>query len=235
MLSTNGTAPRTAQAAMRHSDIKLTMGTYTDPKLLEVREAMERLPSLNGSDIQTKTHVALHVALLPDNRGQNGAIAGKMERESNCEKNRGRRAVNPCNVNEKGPVTSCDITEPYVGPGGFEPPTSCTPSKRASQAALRPETEWRLKSKHFGLKSSNHSQTVYTDCRSSPTHALRIGHFSGETLPDRSLRSTFSRLPREFREGICESQCNRLASTAFERGRESAGFSALPIASHLRQ
>ncbi|MDY3555746.1 site-specific integrase [Gemmata sp. JC717] len=45
LLSTTGTAPRTAQAAMRHSDIKLTMGTYTDPKLLEVRQALERLPS----------------------------------------------------------------------------------------------------------------------------------------------------------------------------------------------
>ena len=36
MLSTTGTT----QAAMRHSDIKLTMGTYTDAKLLDVREAM---------------------------------------------------------------------------------------------------------------------------------------------------------------------------------------------------
>ncbi len=26
-----------------------------------------------------------------------------------------------------------------VGPAGFEPATSCTPSKRASQAALRPD------------------------------------------------------------------------------------------------
>ena len=45
MFSTTGTAPRTAQAAMRHSDIRLTMGTYTDPRLLAVREAVERLPS----------------------------------------------------------------------------------------------------------------------------------------------------------------------------------------------
>lgn len=48
MLSTTGTAPRTAQAAMRHSDIKLTMGTYTDPKLLEVRQALERLPKFTS-------------------------------------------------------------------------------------------------------------------------------------------------------------------------------------------
>ncbi len=37
---------RTAQAAMRHSDIRLTMQTYTDPKLLDVRGAVESLPDL---------------------------------------------------------------------------------------------------------------------------------------------------------------------------------------------
>ncbi|MGZ0174332.1 MAG: tyrosine-type recombinase/integrase, partial [Planctomycetales bacterium] len=31
MLSKGGVQPRTAQAAMRHSDIRLTMGVYTDP------------------------------------------------------------------------------------------------------------------------------------------------------------------------------------------------------------
>lgn len=49
MLTASGTAPRTAQAALRHSDIKLTMGTYTDPKLLDVRQAVERLPALRAT------------------------------------------------------------------------------------------------------------------------------------------------------------------------------------------
>jgi len=31
---------------MRHKDIKLTMGVYTDPKLLDVRGALEALPAL---------------------------------------------------------------------------------------------------------------------------------------------------------------------------------------------
>jgi integrase len=46
LLSKGGVAPRTAQAAMRHSDIKLTMGVYTDPKLLDVRGALGTLPLL---------------------------------------------------------------------------------------------------------------------------------------------------------------------------------------------
>jgi len=46
LLSKAGVFPRTAQAAMRHSDIGLTMGVYTDPKLLDVAGAVELLPTL---------------------------------------------------------------------------------------------------------------------------------------------------------------------------------------------
>jgi integrase len=37
LLSKGGVAPRTAQAAMRHADIRMTMNVYTDPKLLRAR------------------------------------------------------------------------------------------------------------------------------------------------------------------------------------------------------
>jgi hypothetical protein len=46
LLSKSGVAPRTAQAAMRHSTINLTMNTYTDPKLLDLVGAVEALPAL---------------------------------------------------------------------------------------------------------------------------------------------------------------------------------------------
>ncbi len=46
LLSVAGVAPRTAQAAMRHSTLDLTMNVYTDPKLLDVAGAVEALPSL---------------------------------------------------------------------------------------------------------------------------------------------------------------------------------------------
>jgi len=45
-LSKAGVSPRTAQAAMRHSSIQLTMNTYTDPELLDVRGALNALPDL---------------------------------------------------------------------------------------------------------------------------------------------------------------------------------------------
>jgi hypothetical protein len=47
LLSMGGVAPRTAQAAMRHSKIDLTMSVYIDPKLLDVRAALNALPVLS--------------------------------------------------------------------------------------------------------------------------------------------------------------------------------------------
>ena len=46
LMSKGGISPRTAQAAMRHSKIDLTMNVYTDPKLLDVRGALDVLPAL---------------------------------------------------------------------------------------------------------------------------------------------------------------------------------------------
>jgi integrase len=45
-LSAAGVSPRTAQAVMRHSDIKLTMATYTDERLLDSAGAVALLPHL---------------------------------------------------------------------------------------------------------------------------------------------------------------------------------------------
>jgi integrase len=45
-LAKSGVAPRTAQALMRHSDIKLTMSVYCDPKLLDTAAAVATLPSV---------------------------------------------------------------------------------------------------------------------------------------------------------------------------------------------
>jgi hypothetical protein len=45
-LSKGNVSLRTAQAAMRHSDPSLTANVYTDPKLLDVRAALDVLPQL---------------------------------------------------------------------------------------------------------------------------------------------------------------------------------------------
>ncbi len=89
LLSKGGVAPRAAQAAMRHSDIRLTMGVYTDPRLLDVRGALDALPLLTlqgdqaegeaaratGTDGAART-LAPTVAPTADNRGITLSLAG---------------------------------------------------------------------------------------------------------------------------------------------------------------
>jgi integrase len=91
LLSKGGVAPRTAQAAMRHSDIKLTMNVYTDPALLDVRGALDSLPALplqggqaegeavraTGTDGAAARTVAPVVAPTPDNLSATQSTAGK--------------------------------------------------------------------------------------------------------------------------------------------------------------
>ncbi len=68
LLSKGGVAPRTAQAAMRHSSIDLTMNTYTDPKLLDVQGALDSLPSLNGKTPDASTERQMMRATGTDGR-----------------------------------------------------------------------------------------------------------------------------------------------------------------------
>ena len=48
MLAQTGAAPRTAMEVMRHTDLRLTMNVYTDPRLLDTASAVEQLPNLDG-------------------------------------------------------------------------------------------------------------------------------------------------------------------------------------------
>ena len=46
LLAREGVAPRVAQELMRHHDIRLTMQVYTDPRLLDMQGAVDKLPPL---------------------------------------------------------------------------------------------------------------------------------------------------------------------------------------------
>ena len=45
-LAKAGVAPRIAQSLLRHSDVRLTLGTYTDARLLNTVGALNALPAL---------------------------------------------------------------------------------------------------------------------------------------------------------------------------------------------
>jgi integrase len=93
LLSKGGVTPRTAQAAMRHSDIRLTMNVYTDPALLDVRGALDALPALplddldrrqqsaalaTGTDDRSASLSPRSVAPTADKQGQTLSQTGKL-------------------------------------------------------------------------------------------------------------------------------------------------------------
>ena len=57
-LAAAGTAPRVHMELMRHTDMRLTMGFYTDPRLLDTSRALADLPDLETQGEQ-KAAVAL--------------------------------------------------------------------------------------------------------------------------------------------------------------------------------
>lgn len=59
MLNRAGVAPRTAQEIMRYSDIRLTMATYTDARLLNVSGALDSLPKLTPDKNTVNEHESM--------------------------------------------------------------------------------------------------------------------------------------------------------------------------------
>jgi len=123
-----GVAPRVVQAAMRHSDIRLTTVVYTDESLLPVAEAVEVLPALPlervgmlpapaAGDLAPDLVATLApdiVAMLapvlaptPDVLGQMGSPAGRSEDGAGGEDEEGdstRKADSRANSRENRPV-----------------------------------------------------------------------------------------------------------------------------------
>ncbi len=86
-LARSGVAPRVAQALMRHSDIRLTMSVYTDPKLLDTAAAVAGLPSVAPAPVAPRSvapalSVAPSVAPTQSISGATESFAGKAKRRS---------------------------------------------------------------------------------------------------------------------------------------------------------
>jgi len=138
LLSKGGVAPRTAQAAMRHASIGLTMGVYTDPRLLDVQGAVESLPALpltggidterlavkaTGTDDFRGSPLAPTLAPTTDKSGSLRSIMGNRSSEQPRDCGQAAVAVSACPVKRKGPLTTA-VNGPSEGwLMGLEPTT----------------------------------------------------------------------------------------------------------------
>ncbi len=141
LLSKGGVAPRTAQAAMRHSTIDLTMNTYTDPKLLDVCGALDALPSLNLNGSPSTERNAMRATGTDDrdflrstDSPTNSPDAGKSSLLGSfaviASENADRRTTRKANAenitipSEKALFAGFANKASQVGMTGFEPATS---------------------------------------------------------------------------------------------------------------
>ncbi|WLD13114.1 tyrosine-type recombinase/integrase [Planctellipticum variicoloris] len=143
LLSKGGVAPRTAQAAMRHSAIDLTMSVYTDPKLLDVHGALNALPALplnqplqtepvavsaTGTDGNRQNLVAPAVAPTPYNPSHLESFPVTLACFDAVTEQRTGNAENPKNLSEKASLAVFASEALEVGMTGFEPATSTSRS-----------------------------------------------------------------------------------------------------------
>ena len=128
LMSASNVAPRVAQAAMRHSDISLTMNVYTDPRQLQIRSAVESLPVFVDADYESETDEVVESGaenmfpkVLPDSccEGEIETIVSEFDdKEGETEE-----AVEGEKPREN--VVSPELS--LVGMTGFEPATSTPP------------------------------------------------------------------------------------------------------------
>ena len=148
---------------MRHSDIKLTMGVYTDPKLLDVRGALDALPLLplgggqaegkalkatgtEGDFRQAVCFVAPTVAPTSDNPRTPLSFSGKAFTDEPEFNPSGPVAVSGIPGKRKEPLTTAVSGSSCMGATGLEP---VTPSLSKCPFRARPKHEFPLIHRHF--------------------------------------------------------------------------------------
>jgi hypothetical protein len=175
LLSKGGVAPRTAQAAMRHSKIDLTMTVYTDPALLDVRGALDALPDLAldsareaewatgtaGDFRQGVCSLAPTLAPTPDKSVQAGAFPVISAAAPRQGEERGPLAVSGSPGKRKHPLTSPVSGCQGVGATGLEP---VTPSVSKCSDTPVPIACFPVNSRHFlRLYPGNRALQVMAD------------------------------------------------------------------------
>jgi hypothetical protein len=146
LLSRAGVASRTAQAAMRHSTIDLTMNVYTDPRLLDVQNAVEALPSLpltggvesvaiavrrTGTADSAPSPLAPTLAPPPDKSSKAGSLPGKTSLAGDSGRAPWTLAVSAYPVNENDLLTTAVNRSHEVERKGLEPSTSALRTQRS--------------------------------------------------------------------------------------------------------
>ena len=137
---------RVAQRLARHTDPKLTAGTYQDVRLLDTRSAVAKLPSLQnetdgeqrratGTDNATPEGVVLRVVPTSGFDGPHVSSGGKKHGDKGgpADRKEPERKACPQRMldNERQRATRPDTRPEKLEPMGFEPTTSWLQTRRS--------------------------------------------------------------------------------------------------------
>ena len=167
-LSKGGVPLRTAQAAMRHSTPTLTANVYTDPRLLDVHGALNALPSLplksspdsqelraTGTMDERQLVPLLVPTLVHGRESESHPVTGRSSRVDSEKPS--AVAVTACSDTKKDSLSLSDNESFKIGMTRFERATSCSQSRRSSQAELHPvcasESRVECRERQFGRET----------------------------------------------------------------------------------
>jgi integrase len=111
LLMVSGCLPRVTQSLMRHSDLKLTTGVYTDQNLLPLREAVEALPWLGEG--QECAQIGAQISV------RNGRFVS----QADAKEASGKSPKPALNKRLSRALSHCDAGGQMVRAAGFEPAT----------------------------------------------------------------------------------------------------------------
>ncbi len=169
-LSMGGVPLRTAQAALRHSDPKLTANVYTDPQLLDVKGALDSLPELpltgpraqrDAKAANQESYSPLAPTLAPT--PVESCISGSLPDNSLASGGRGIRRSSYGLT--RTPVKTCQresargAESKMAGTTGLEPATSCVTGV---------STDLTLKATNRHLSPSQ-QLSINQECRKLPS------------------------------------------------------------------
>jgi len=163
LLSKAGVSPREAMELMRHTDLRLTMKVYTDPRIFDLAAAVAKLPlppvehknaaaatGTDGGPIQQTTtmeQVANRVAIATLDR-QSVASTGNQDDAPYA-------AVNPDDGGDWQQKTLTGLGEGSMGAVGFEPTKAEPPDLQSGPFD------------HFGTRPVHHSRSRLGPCPKS--------------------------------------------------------------------
>jgi hypothetical protein len=108
MMAASGISPRVAMEMMRHSDMKLTMGVYTDVSQLPIIQESARLPSFRLTSVDATKVAAGETPQSAQNHAQprENSSASPLETPESAHKETHKSLQNPASSPHFRPTTT---------------------------------------------------------------------------------------------------------------------------------